>query len=273
VAKTDRAKQALPYLRGLADDEYVQEQIRNALDGLASVSRRIARKRGKAAEDKKLYDNLRQAATSVRNASHALQRRKAEPKRRGRKVVAAVAVGGGIAVLISQRDRLKSTFGNNGASDTGPDPDAYPHPDGAPVPGQSTGTGASSLRSAAPGQAWDLLSRWLGGSMRTRVGITRAPLPPSDTGSARPTSTSRSAAFAAPEATISRPLSRGAEGRHRPPERRAGHDNGKNGRRLSPFRCFPGCVRRLHGAECCPWPALAPLPRSRCCAAGETSAR
>jgi len=51
-----------------------------------------------------------------------------------------------------------------------------------------------------------------------------------------------------------------------------GHDNGKNGRRLSPYRCFPGCVRRLGGAECCPWPALTPLPRSRCWAAGETSA-
>lgn len=146
MAKTERAKQALPYLGGLADDAYVQEQIRNALDGLASVSRRIARKRGKAAEDKKLYDNLRQAATSVRNASHALQRRKAEPKRRGRRVVAAVAVGGGIAVLISQRDRLKSAFGDNGASDTDSDHDAYRHTDSneARAPGRSTGTGASS---------------------------------------------------------------------------------------------------------------------------------
>ena len=146
MAKTERAKQALPYLRGLADDEYVQEQIRNALDGLTGVSRRIARKRGRAAEDKKLYDNLRQAATSVRNASHALQRRKAEPKRRSRRIIAAVAVGGGVAVLISQRERIKSTFGDDGASDTGAGPDAYQHTDGneARVPDQSTGTGASS---------------------------------------------------------------------------------------------------------------------------------
>ena len=146
MAKTERAKQALPYLRGLADDEYVQEQIRNALDGLADVSRRIARKRGRAAEDKKLYDNLRQAATSVRNASHALQRRKAEPKRRGRRIIAAVAVGGGVAVLISQRERIKSAFGDDGASDAGSGPDAYQTTDGneARVPDQSTGTGASS---------------------------------------------------------------------------------------------------------------------------------
>jgi len=144
MAKTERAKQALPYLRGLADDEYVQEQIRNALDGLTGVSRRIARKRGRAAEDKKLYDNLRQAATSVRNASHALQRRKAEPKRRSRRIIAAVAVGGGVAVLISQRERIKSAFGDDG--DTGAGPDAYQHTDGneARVPDQSTGTGAPS---------------------------------------------------------------------------------------------------------------------------------
>jgi hypothetical protein len=146
MAKTERAKQALLYLRGLADDEYVQEQVRNALDGLASVSRRIARKRGRAAEDKKLYDNLRQAATSVRNASHALQRRKAKPKRSGRRIVAAVAVGGGVAVLISQRERIKSAFGDDGAGDTGAGPDAYQHTDGneARVPDQSTGAGASS---------------------------------------------------------------------------------------------------------------------------------
>ena len=146
MAKTEKATQALPYLRALADDEYVQDQIRQALDGLASASRRIARKRGKAAEDKKLYANLRQAATSVRNASRALQRRKPEPKRNGRKVLAAVAVGGGIAVLISQQDRLKSTFGDNDASATGPQTDAYRHtdPHKSGVPDHSTDTHAAS---------------------------------------------------------------------------------------------------------------------------------
>jgi hypothetical protein len=51
-------------------------------------------------------------------------------------------MGGGIAVLISQRDRLKSTFGGK---DTSPDRDAYPHtdPQEARVPDKSTGTQAS----------------------------------------------------------------------------------------------------------------------------------
>jgi hypothetical protein len=129
MAKTHKAKQALPYLRGLAEDEYVQHQIRSALDGLASASRRIARKRGKAAEDKKLYDNLRRAATSVRNASLALQRRKPEPQHRGRTVIALTALAGGIALVISQRDRLKSILAENDGHDTGPKTDAPPHTD------------------------------------------------------------------------------------------------------------------------------------------------
>jgi hypothetical protein len=145
MAKTARAKQALPYLRGLADDEYVQEQIRNALDGLASASRRIARKRGKAAEDKKLYDNLRHAATSVRNASRALQR-KPEPRRRGRKLIVVAAAAGGVALVITQRERLKSTLAGSGAGETAPDVDASPEAaaPGAPVPDQSAGAEAST---------------------------------------------------------------------------------------------------------------------------------
>jgi len=133
MAKTERAKQALPYLRGLADDEYVQEQIRNALDGLASVSSRIAHKRGRAAEDKKLYANLGQAATSLRNATRALQRRKPEPTRRGRKIIAVVALGGVIALVISQRDRLKSAFaGDTMVSAQDLDPSAQTPPTAGP---------------------------------------------------------------------------------------------------------------------------------------------
>ena len=146
MANSKQAQRALPYLRALADDEYVQEQIRNALDGLASASRRIAHKRGKAAEDKKLYDNLRQAATSVRNASHALQRQKPEHKRHGRKIFAAAAIGGGIALVISQQDRLKSTFSGTDASDSGPETDVYRHTESheARVPDQPTATRPST---------------------------------------------------------------------------------------------------------------------------------
>ena len=146
MAKTERAKHALPYLRGLADDEYVQQQIRSALEGLGGASRRIARKRGKAAEDKRLYDNLRQAATSVRNASRALQRKKPKPKRHVRTIIAVAAIAGGIAVLITQKERVKSTFGGDDASQPRPETEAYRHTDSdeARVPDQPTATKPST---------------------------------------------------------------------------------------------------------------------------------
>jgi hypothetical protein len=123
------AKAALLSLRRLADDAYAHEQIREAIDGLASASQRIVRKRGKAAEDKKLYANLGQAATSIRNATRALQRRKPEPTRRGRKIIAVVALWGVIALVISQRDRLKSAFaGDTSATAQDLDPSAQTPP-------------------------------------------------------------------------------------------------------------------------------------------------
>jgi ferric-dicitrate binding protein FerR (iron transport regulator) len=138
MAKTRQAKAALPYLRRLADDEYVHEQLRHAFNGVSGVSRRIARKRGRAAEDKQLYANLRQAAISARNASRAL-RRKPEPKRRGRKFIAVAALAGGIAVLVSQRAKVKSVFSRDVA--------------GAQSPNDNVSSQAGSTEAAAPDQA------------------------------------------------------------------------------------------------------------------------
>ena len=133
MAKTQQANAALLSLGRLADDAYAHEQIREAIDGLGSASQRIVRKRGRAAEDRKLYANLGQAATSLRNATRALQRRKPEPTRRGRKIIAVVALGGAIALVISQRDRLKSAFaGDTMVSAQDLDPSAQTPPTAGP---------------------------------------------------------------------------------------------------------------------------------------------
>jgi ferric-dicitrate binding protein FerR (iron transport regulator) len=101
MAKTKKAKAAVPYARRLLEDEYVQEQLRNAAGGLRTAYERARRERGKAAEDKHLYSNLRHAATSIRNAATALQRPKPapKPKRRARKVAILVLAVGGCALL------------------------------------------------------------------------------------------------------------------------------------------------------------------------------
>src|SRR5947208_14450523 len=97
-----KAESAVPYIRRVLEDEYVQAQLRSAASGMRAVYRRASRQGGQAAEDKRLYGNLRQAATSIRKATVALQRPKPEPKRRVRKIaIAALAAGG--ALLIFKR--------------------------------------------------------------------------------------------------------------------------------------------------------------------------
>jgi hypothetical protein len=107
MAKRKQTKSPGPYVRRLAEDKYVQEQLGNAATRLREGYGRVSKLRGKAAEDKKLFGNLREAATSIRNATLALQRHRVEPKRRGRKVVLIVLAGGGAAVILSERGREK----------------------------------------------------------------------------------------------------------------------------------------------------------------------
>jgi hypothetical protein len=104
MAKTSNAKSATDYIQRLLEDEYVQEQLRNAAVGLRQAYQRTQSKGGRAAEDKQLYENLRHAATSMRRAATSLQRGKPQPKKRpiGKLAVGALALGGGI-LLVSKR--------------------------------------------------------------------------------------------------------------------------------------------------------------------------
>jgi hypothetical protein len=114
LAKRKQAKSAAPYVRRLVEDQYVQEQLRNAATRLREAYGRASRQGGKAAEDKKLYGSLREAATSIRKATLALQRRRPEPKRPGRKVL-LVALAGGGAALIAKKGRVRERLRGDGA--------------------------------------------------------------------------------------------------------------------------------------------------------------
>jgi ferric-dicitrate binding protein FerR (iron transport regulator) len=104
MAKTEKAKSVLPYLQRLLEDEYVQEQVREAAVGLRHAYGRAATRREQAPEDKKLYDHLRQAATSIRDAAKALREPEPPPKRRARKVLIIGLAAGG-AVLLTRLGR------------------------------------------------------------------------------------------------------------------------------------------------------------------------
>jgi ferric-dicitrate binding protein FerR (iron transport regulator) len=99
MAKADKAKATLPYMQRLLEDEYVQEQVREAIAGLRIAYGRAARRPAQAPDDKKVYGNLRRAATSIRNATMALRKTEPPPKRRGRKLLIIVCAAGAAAML------------------------------------------------------------------------------------------------------------------------------------------------------------------------------
>lgn len=122
MAKSKKVNSALPYARRLIEDEYVQEQLRNAAQGLRTVYERARKERGKATEDKHLYGSLRHAATSIRNAATALQRPKPKPKkRRARKLATLGLAVGGCAWLVMwlQKDQTAASSPEGSATDAG----------------------------------------------------------------------------------------------------------------------------------------------------------
>src|SRR4051794_33689364 len=102
--KAKKAKATVPYIRRLVEDEHVHGHLRDAAAGIRNAYGRVSSKRGKAAEDKMLYRNLREVATSIRQATLALRRRP-EPKRRGRKLLLLALAGVGAAVVVKTRGR------------------------------------------------------------------------------------------------------------------------------------------------------------------------
>jgi ferric-dicitrate binding protein FerR (iron transport regulator) len=144
MAKTKKAKSTLPYARRLLEDEYVQEQLRNAVGGLRTAYQRARKERGKATEDKHLYNNIRHAATSIRNAATALQRPKPKPKRRlGRVAILAVAIGG-CAGLVIWLQKHQSAASQPGEPATGVEASGAGLSGSQPTPEpEQAGTGSS----------------------------------------------------------------------------------------------------------------------------------
>jgi hypothetical protein len=111
--KSENAKLAL---RQLAEDKEVQEQLRTAATSLREAWGRAARRPGsKAVEDKKLYDKVREAATSLTKAGRRLRPEPEPPKRRGRTVALVAASAGGAAYALKKR-RTRSTADDTAGS-------------------------------------------------------------------------------------------------------------------------------------------------------------
>ena len=123
-----KAAKALPDLQRVLEDEFVQEQLRSAVSGAREAYSRARKQRTQVVEDKGLYRSLRQAATSLQRATTALKPEAPPPKRRGRKLTVALAIGATAFITV----KLQKQYAQRGGE---PEP-ATPSPSGNPDPGQ-----------------------------------------------------------------------------------------------------------------------------------------
>jgi hypothetical protein len=120
MAATDTATRAGAYAQRLMENPYVQENLSAAVDSLRAAYTRASKRRVEPATDAKVREQVRQAALRLREAADALRTGRTKPKkRRGRRIVAVVAItAGGAAVAIAASDELRQKVFGGPASES-----------------------------------------------------------------------------------------------------------------------------------------------------------
>lgn len=108
MTAVNQLSRATPYLGRLLNDDYIQEQIRQALTDLRRSSRRAkGRNASQALNDKKLRNQLRDAVKSLTNAGRALNQ--PPPSQHPVRRVLMVTVPAVVAALAWQRRSTSKT--------------------------------------------------------------------------------------------------------------------------------------------------------------------
>lgn len=129
---TNTAAKAGDYAQRLLDNEYVQENVGEAVANLRAAYRRVSKRRVKPATDQRLRGQLRQAAASLAEAASALRSGQRKPKkRRGRQAIIALGVAAGAAAaLLAANEALRNkVFGGDSPLEA--------HPGQAPASSES----------------------------------------------------------------------------------------------------------------------------------------
>ena len=104
-----RAARDNPYVQRLVEDEELRENLRTAFESARSAYTRMANGKGPAKalfDDKKTQRQLKQAASSFKDAADALRSGRKRKKRRGGKLI-LLLVGAGLALALSEGLRKK----------------------------------------------------------------------------------------------------------------------------------------------------------------------
>ncbi len=109
---SDTETKAGIYAQRLLDNEYVQDNLAQAVESLRAAYRRASKRRVEPTRDEKLRRQVREAARSLTEAAGALRTGRQKPKRRrGRRMIVVLALGvGAAAALLAARRKL---FGNS----------------------------------------------------------------------------------------------------------------------------------------------------------------
>ena len=103
-----KAPRSNPYLQRIVEDEDLRENLRTAYESARKAYTRMANGKGPAKavlDDKKTQKELKEAATSLRDAAESLRGKKRK-KRRGRVLLLGI-VGAGLALALSEGLRKK----------------------------------------------------------------------------------------------------------------------------------------------------------------------
>jgi hypothetical protein len=100
---SDTEMKAGIYAQRLLDNEYVQENLAQAVESLRAAYRRASKRRVEVTRDEKIRRQVREAARSLTEAASALKAGRQKPKRRrGRRLIVVLALGvGGAAALLA----------------------------------------------------------------------------------------------------------------------------------------------------------------------------
>jgi adenylosuccinate synthase len=105
-----------PYVRRVVEDEELRENVRTAFESARKAYARMSNGKGPVkaiTEDKKTQKQLREAATSLRDAAEALKSAKSggrKRKRRGGLLLLLVGAGAAIALSEGLRSKLLDTL-------------------------------------------------------------------------------------------------------------------------------------------------------------------
>ena len=104
-----KAVRSNTYVQRLVEDDELRDNLRNAFESARKAYARMSNGKGPVkavAENKKVQKDLREAATSLKDAAESLRDGKKKKKRKGRLLLIAL-IGGGIALAASEGLRKK----------------------------------------------------------------------------------------------------------------------------------------------------------------------